>query len=92
MIRILKNISTVPVETTSYGVKISIDPKKSLTIDHPNADKAADEVLQRYDFLKDITPITKPHVETKQVPEQNKKGRTVYKTKKVVKKAKGVSL
>ena len=91
-IRILKNISNVPVTTNSYGKIFIIKAKGSLTIDDSQADQIATELLYRYGFLKDITPPPQIKVEIKEVPELNKKGRVVIKKKKVVKKAKGVGL
>lgn len=54
--RVLKNISTNWVEKNVQGKIYKIRPKGSLTITDQQADLIADNLLQTYGFLKDITP------------------------------------
>ena len=90
MRKILKNLSLTVVNTISYGKNFHIAPKGSLTIEDQQADKIAEELLYRFGFLKDITPLPVVYVNTKFVPVKNHKGRTVMKEKKVVRQGRGV--
>lgn len=90
MIKVLKNPTIRRIETNSYGKIFVIEPKKSLTINDSQADLIATELCNRYEFLQDITPKGEIRVETIDIPTKNHKGRSVKKTKKVVRKAEGV--
>lgn len=83
-------MAKVSFTTNSYGKTYTTLPKGSIIIDHPHSDLIATELLERFGFLKDITPGPIIHVDTKQVVERNQKGKRYMKTKKVVSKAEGV--
>lgn len=88
-VRILKNTSTSTIKTNSYGKGFIIHPKFSLTIDDSQAELIAQDLINRYEFLRDITPNPAAAVKLKKVKEYNKKGRLVVRWKKVVEKAEG---
>ena len=88
--RILKNISRASFTTNSYGKTYTTVPKGTIIIDDSQADQIAAELLQRFGFLKDITSASVIHVETKEVPVKNHKGKTIMKKKKVVRQGRGV--
>lgn len=88
--KVLKNISQTSFETISYGKKFSIGPKGSLVIKDSQEEQIAQELLQRFGFLRDITPKPVIPVETTTTIAVNAKGRKYKKVIKVVRKARGV--
>lgn len=54
--RVLKNTSTAVINKNVRGKIFVIKPKGSLTITDSQADEIANDLLQTYGFLKDITP------------------------------------
>lgn len=81
--RVLKNITAATVKKNVRGKIYEIKPKGSLTIIDSNENEIANDLLQTYGFLRDITPK-----EIHAIPKTDKEIKEVVKPaeKRVIKK------